>query len=79
MLKDNEPIPDMAEIKISALNVARQVPWENLKGAVILGLEGEGKANKLYMSSISVNDLVMLSNQLQAHIAYLLGPMDEGF
>lgn len=54
-----------------------QVPFSELEGVVILGLGKEGQENTLFMSSLSINELVMLSAQLQAHVTCLLGPMKE--
>ena len=54
-----------------------QVPFDKLEGVVILGLSKPGEENKLFMSTLSVNELVMLSAQLQAHVTCILGPMKE--
>lgn len=62
---------------VSPAQIHKQVEWDKLEGVVILSLGGEGKPNKLQMSSVTVNELAMLTAQLQAHLTYLLGPMKE--
>lgn len=57
--------------------IQKQVAWEKLDGVVVLGLGKNGETNTLQMSSVTVNELAMLTSQLQAHLAYLLGPMKE--
>lgn len=63
---------------IKPQQVQKQVPWDKLEGVVILGLNKKGEANTLHMSSVTVDELALLTSQLQAHLAYLLGPMKEG-
>lgn len=58
--------------------IQKQVEWEKLEGVVILGLRKKGEANSLQMSSVTIDELAMLTSQLNAHLAYLLGPMKEG-
>jgi hypothetical protein len=58
--------------------IQKQVSWEKLEGVVILGLRKKGEANSLQMSSVTIDELAMLTSQLNAHLAYLLGPMKEG-
>lgn len=62
---------------IKPSQVQKQVEWDNLEGVVILGLSKKGERNVLHMSSITVDELAFLTSQLQAHLAYLLGPMNE--
>ena len=57
--------------------VKLQVNWDKLDGVVVLGLAKNGEQNVLHMSSVTINELTFLSQQLQAHINYLLGPMNE--
>lgn len=58
-------------------DIKEQVEWEKLEGVVILGLKGKGLQNTIAMSSLAIEELVMLSKQLDAHVTCLLGPMKE--
>jgi len=57
--------------------IMKQISWDKLEGVVILGLKGKGERNTLHMSSITVEELAMLTSQLQAHLSFLLGQMSE--
>jgi hypothetical protein len=56
----------------------KQVPWDKLEGVVILGLGKKGELNSLIMSTVTIEELALLSKQLDAHLTYLMGPMREG-
>lgn len=58
-------------------NVKEQILWDKLEGVVVLGLAKDGQTNTLQMSTVTINELVMLSAQLQAHVTCLLGHMKE--
>lgn len=58
--------------------IMKQVPWDKLEGVVILGLGKKGEHNKLFMSTVTVEELAMLSKQLDSHLTCLMGPMKEG-
>ena len=58
--------------------VMKQVAWDKLEGVVILGLTKKGETNVLHMSSITVEELALLSKQLDSHLTCLMGPMKEG-
>jgi hypothetical protein len=62
---------------IEPSQVHKQVDWNKLEAVVILGLNKKGEKNVLHMSSITIEELALLTSQLQAHLTYLLGPMDE--
>lgn len=55
----------------------KQVEWDKLEAVVVLGVKGKGQTNILQMSSISIEELALITAQLQAHLNYLLGPMKE--
>jgi len=57
--------------------VMKQVEWDKLEAVVILGLGRKGEKNVLHMSTLTINELALLSAQLQAHLHCLLGPMNE--
>lgn len=59
-------------------DILKQIPAKDLEGVIILGLAKKGEVNKIYMSSITVEEISFLSAQLSAHVTCLLGPMDEG-
>jgi len=75
MLKGRRPIKPE--------DIKEQIPWAELEGVVVLGLMPEGKVNKLFMSSLSVEQLCQLKCQLEAHLVHLLvtekGALDESF
>lgn len=54
-----------------------QIQWDKLEGVVVLGLSKKGEVNTLQMSTITIEELAMLTSQLQAHLVCLLGPMKE--
>lgn len=59
-------------------NVRNQVPWDKTEAVVVLCLGKDGEANTLHMSTLTVNELALLSAQLQAHLTCMLGHMKEG-
>lgn len=52
--------------------VAALMPWSKLEGCVILALGAKGKANHLVMSSVTIEELSLLTAQLQSHLHCLL-------
>lgn len=58
-------------------NVRNQVAWDKAEGVVVLCLGKIGEANTLHMSTLTINELALLSAQLQAHLTCLLGHMKE--
>lgn len=58
--------------------VMKQVQWDKLEGVVILGLAKTGEQNVLHMSTITIEELALLSKQLDSHLVCLMGPMKEG-
>lgn len=66
------------ERPILPTQIKDQIPWEDFEAVVVLGLKPKGKINSLFMSSLTVDELCVLSKQLDAHITCLLGPMKEG-
>ena len=50
---------------------------EDAVAIVVLELHQGEKPNSLRMSTITINELVMLHAQLGAHITCVLGPMNE--
>ncbi len=56
----------------------KQVDWDKLEGVVILGIKKRGETNVLHMSSVTVEELALVTAQLQAHLSFLLGAMKEG-
>lgn len=58
--------------------IKNQIQWDKLEGVVVLGLSKKGEVNTLHMSTITVEELALLTAQLQAHLVCLLGPMKEG-
>lgn len=58
-------------------DLREQILWDKLEGVVVLGLAKDGQANTLQMSTVTINELVMLSAQLSAHVTCLLGHMKE--
>lgn len=62
---------------IKPVDIKEKVDWENLEGVVILGLGKLGKENTLQMSTLTIEELSLLSLQLQAHLVCLCGPMKE--
>lgn len=58
--------------------VMKQVAWDKLEGVVILGLVKKGEANVLHMSTVTIEELSLLSKQLDSHLTCLMGPMKEG-
>ena len=58
--------------------VMKQVQWDKLEGVVILGLAKKGEQNVLHMSTVTVEELALLSKQLDSHLTCLMGPMKEG-
>lgn len=63
---------------IKPADIASQVPWEKLEAVVVLGLKKQGERNALFMSTLTVDELCVLSKQLDAHLTCILGPMQEG-
>lgn len=63
---------------IRAIDVKDQIPWEKAEGVVVLVLMPKGQINRIHFSSVTVNEIAMLSKQLDAHLTYMLGPMLEG-
>lgn len=58
--------------------VRNQIQWDKLEGVVVLALGKPSEHNALHMSTITVNELALLTAQLQAHLTCLLGQMKEG-
>ena len=52
--------------------VAGLVPWDKLEGALILCLGRKGQPNHIVMSSLTVEELTLLSAQLNSHINLML-------
>jgi hypothetical protein len=63
---------------ITPEQIRDQIPWEDFETVVIIGQKPKGKTNSLFMSSLTIEELCVLSKQLDAHITCLLGPMKEG-
>lgn len=57
--------------------VMKQVQWDKLEGVVILGLSKKGEANVLHMSTVTIEELALLSKQLDSHLTCLMGTMKE--
>lgn len=62
---------------VKPVDIKEQVDWANLEGVVILGLNKKGKVNTLQMSTLTVEELALLSLQLQSHLVCMCGPMEE--
>lgn len=58
-------------------DIQKQIEWDKLEGVIVLGLKKKGEANVIAMSSLTIEEAAFLSKQLDAHVAYLLGPMRE--
>jgi hypothetical protein len=52
--------------------VASIMPWESCEGVVILCLGAKGEANNIVMSTVTIEELALLTAQLQAHLNSLL-------
>lgn len=63
---------------VKPADIASQVPWDQFEAVAIVCLSPEGKRNKLYMSTMTVDELSFLTQQLQSHTACVLGPLEEG-
>jgi len=63
---------------LSPEQVAKQVEWQKLEAVVILGVRKKGETNVLHMSSVTIEELALVTAQLQAHLSFLLGAMKEG-
>ena len=70
MLHENDRMVQPADI-------LPQVKEQNFEAIVVLGLGKTGEKNAIMMSTITVNELAMLTQQLQAHMTVLLGSMTE--
>ena len=64
----NEDVPRA----IRPEQVAALMPWSKLEGCVVLTLGAKGKPNHLVMSSVTIEELALLTAQLQSHLNYLL-------
>lgn len=71
------------KVLIKPIDLKEQIAWAELQGVVVVGLMPPGKVNRLYMSSLSVEQLCQLKCQLDAHLTCLLsgpqGALDESF
>lgn len=67
------------ERPIKPADVMKQVDWKKAEAVVILVQMPNGQENQLFMSSLSWNEVAMLTAQLQAHLTLNLGVMKEGF
>lgn len=63
---------------LKPIDIKEQIPWEEAEAIVVLCKMPKGQANKLHMSSISVDEISFLSKQLDSHVVCLLGMMKEG-
>lgn len=72
MLRDGERL-------IKPIDVKEQIPWDKAEAVVVLVQMPKGQENKLLMSSVTWNEVAMLSAQLDAHLKGALGLMDQSF
>lgn len=63
---------------IKPVDISKQIPWEKLEGVLVVGLSKIGEENTFWMSTMTFNEMSLLVQQLQATMAYKLGPMKEG-
>jgi hypothetical protein len=75
--KENQMLQE-GERLIGPVQVKNQVEWEKLEGVVVLGLGKKGEQNVLHMSTVTIEELALLSKQLDSHLVCLMGPMKEG-
>jgi len=52
--------------------VASIMPWDACEGVVILCLAKKGEPNNIVMSTVTIEELALLTAQLQAHLNSLL-------
>lgn len=57
---------------LTPAQVASIMPWGNLEGVVILCLGKKGEPNNLVMSTVTIEELSLLTAQLNAHLNGLL-------
>jgi len=66
------------ERPIKPTSIKDQVPWEKAEAVVILVQMPNGEHNRIFMSSLSWNEAMVLSKQFDSHITHHIGPMLEG-
>lgn len=71
--------PKGSQVMVTPLDISRQVPFKDCAAVVVLVDNGLGKENQMFLSTMSIHQLVFLSKQLDAHITCQLGLMKEGF
>lgn len=66
------------ERPIKPHQIRDQIPWDKAEAVVVLVQMPNGDTNRLFMSSLSFNELMVLSKQLDSHVTHHVGPMLEG-
>jgi hypothetical protein len=65
---------------IKPAHVAGLVQWDKVEACIVLCKGKKGEPNSVVMSSLSIEELSLLTAQLQAHLTGLLvGSLNEGF
>lgn len=57
---------------LTPAQVASIMPWGNVEGVVILCLGKKGEPNNLVMSTVTIEEISLLTAQLNAHLNSLL-------
>lgn len=86
MLKENTPLPEVKRGRlIMPEDIVPQIPFNKMEGVVVLSLMPDGQPNRIWLSSVTVQELAFIAQQLQAHVNYILTgqngqpPLEEGF